>query len=76
MSLMHYDDARPWARALKAKVLAREMPPWGAADGIRKYKNDASLSQAEIDTIVAWADGGAPKGSDTDRQPRIQDPAE
>ena len=66
MSLMHYDDARPWARALKTKVLAREMPPWGAAEGIRKYKNDASLSQAEIDTIVAWADGGAPRGSDAD----------
>ena len=47
MSLMSYNDARPWARAVKTKVLAREMPPWGAESGFREYKNDASLSQAE-----------------------------
>ena len=53
MSLMSYDDARPWARAVKTKVVAREMPPWGADSSIRAYKNDASLTQAEIDTIAA-----------------------
>ena len=66
MSLMIYDDACPWARAVKAKVLAREMPPWGGEPGIREYKNDTSLSQAEIDTIAVWVDGGAPKGHDAD----------
>ncbi|MCH7748769.1 MAG: thiol-disulfide isomerase [Acidobacteria bacterium] len=66
MSLMTYDDARPWARAVKTKVLAREMPPWGADSSIRAYKNDASLTQAEIDTIAAWVDGGAPRGNDAD----------
>jgi mono/diheme cytochrome c family protein len=66
MSLMTYDDARPWARAVKTKVLAREMPPWGADSSVRAYKNDTSLTQAEIDTISAWADGGAPKGNDAD----------
>ena len=66
MSLMSYDDARPWARAVKTKVVAREMPPWGAEPGIQKYKNDASLSQDEIDTITAWVDGGAPNGNDAD----------
>ena len=66
MSLMSYNDARPWARAVKTKVLAREMPPWGAESGFREYKDDASLSQAEIDTLVAWVDGGAPKGHDAD----------
>ena len=66
MSLMTYNDARPWARAVKTKVLAREMPPWGADSRIRAYKNDASLTQAEIDTITAWVDGGAPKGNDAD----------
>ncbi len=66
MSLMTYDDARPWARAVKTKVLAREMPPWGADSSIRAYKNDASLTQAEIDTIAAWVDGGALRGNDAD----------
>ena len=66
MSLMSYNDARPWARAVKTKVLAREMPPWGAESGFREYKNDASLSQAKIDTLVAWVDGGSPKGHDAD----------
>ena len=66
MSLMTYADARPWARAVKTKVLAREMPPWGADSSVRAYTNDASLTQAEIDTIAAWVDGGAPKGNDAD----------
>ena len=66
MSLMTYTDARPWARAVKAKVLAREMPPWGADSSIRAYKNDASLTQAEIDTISAWVDGGSREGNAAD----------
>ena len=66
MSLITYDDSRPWARAVKAKVLAREMPPWGADSSVRAYRNDASLTQAEIDTIAAWVDAGAPKGNDSD----------
>ena len=41
MSLITYDDSRPWARAVKAKVLAREMPPWGADSSVRAYRNDA-----------------------------------
>ena len=66
MSLITYEDARPWARAVKAKVLAREMPPWGADSNVRAYRNDASLAQTEIDTIAAWVDGGAVKGNDSD----------
>ncbi len=66
MSLMTYADARPWARAVKQRVAAREMPPWGAAPGIQEYSNDTSLTQEEIDTIVAWVDGGVPRGDDTD----------
>lgn len=69
MSLMSYEDTRPWARAIKKRVAAREMPPWGAAAGIQEYANDASLSQEEINTIVAWVDGGAPKGNDADLPP-------
>ena len=66
MSLITYNDARPWARAVKAKVLAREMPPWGADSSVRAYKNDASLTQGEIDTIAAWVDAGAPEGNGAD----------
>ena len=66
MSLITYEDARPWARAVKAKVLAREMPPWGADSSVRAYRNDASLAQTEIDTVAAWVDGGAIKGNDSD----------
>lgn len=69
MSLMTYDDVRPWARAVKSKVEAREMPPWGAAPGVQKYKNDPSLSEADIATIAAWVDGGAPRGSEADLPP-------
>jgi len=66
MSLMTYEDARPWARSIKQRVVARAMPPWGADAPHGVFKNDPSLSQTEIDTIAAWVDGGAPKGDDTD----------
>jgi hypothetical protein len=65
MSLLSYQEARPWARAIKAKVLAREMPPWFADPRYGKFKNDRSLSPAEIETLVAWADAGAPQGTGT-----------
>ena len=66
MSLITYDDVRPWARAVKSKVVSREMPPWGADSSVRAYKNDVSLSQDEIDLIAAWVDGGAPRGNEAD----------
>jgi mono/diheme cytochrome c family protein len=66
MSLMTYDDARPYARAIKAKVVARQMPPWGADPAHGTFKNDPRLSEKDIQTIVAWVDAGAPKGDDAD----------
>src|ERR1700733_1647820 len=66
MSLMSYDEVRPWARAIKNKVVARQMPPWYAEGEHGKWRNDRRLSQAEIDTIVAWVDSGAPRGNDSD----------
>ena len=70
MTLTSYEDARPWAKVIKNKVVAREMPPWGADPAHSlKMRNDRSLTQAQIDTIVAWVDGGAPKGSDADLPP-------
>ena len=64
MSLLSYEDARPWAKAIKTKVTAREMPPWGAdMSQTLPMRNDISLSEQQIKTIVAWVDGGAPKGN-------------
>ena len=63
MSLLSYREARPWARAIKAKVEAREMPPWFADPRFGEFSNDTSLSDEQIETIVAWADGGAPEGA-------------
>jgi hypothetical protein len=66
MSLVTYDDARPWAKSIKQRVTARTMPPWGADPAHGVFKNDPRLSDKEIETIAAWVDGGAPKGNDTD----------
>ncbi len=68
MSLMTYEDVRPWARAIKRRTSAREMPPWyiDRHVGIRKFKEDPSLRDEEIDTIAKWVDAGAPKGNPAD----------
>ena len=58
--LLAYDTARPWAKAIKEKVLLREMPPWPAdPNASLKFRNEARLSQKDIDTLVAWVDTGA-----------------
>src|ERR671936_2265382 len=64
MSLITYEDARPWARAIAARVEARQMPPWhiDKTIGIQKFKNDRSLSDDQIDTILRWVAAGAPQG--------------
>ncbi len=71
MSLLSYNDARPWARSIKQRVSKREMPPWflDKTIGIQKYKNDPSLSDGEIATIVKWVDAGAPQGNPADMPP-------
>jgi hypothetical protein len=66
MSLVKFDDARPWAKAIRNRVAARTMPPWGADPEHGIFKNDPRLSDKEIATILAWVDGGAPKGDDKD----------
>ena len=68
MSLLTYQEARPWARSIKAKVTTREMPPWfiDRNIGIQKFKNDPSLSEKEIETLVKWVDAGAPQGNPAD----------
>src|SRR4030095_5071312 len=68
MSLLTYEDARPWARAIKEKVTKREMPPWyiDRNIGITEFKDDPSLSDQEIATITRWVDAGAPMGNPAD----------
>jgi hypothetical protein len=66
MSLMSYNEVRPWAKAIKARILTRQMPPWDAEGEPGKWRNDRRLSQGEIDKIAAWVDAGAPRGDDGD----------
>ncbi len=74
MSLQTYQEARPWARSIRDRVATRNMPPWhiDPAVGIQHYKGDRSLSQKEIDTIVAWASSGAPQGNPADLPPPVK----
>src|SRR5947209_2171172 len=70
MTFLSYEDVRPWAKAIREKVRTREMPPWGAdPERSLPMRNDRSLTQKQIDTIVAWVDAGAPKGHDADLPP-------
>jgi hypothetical protein len=62
MSLVDYESARPWAKAIRESVLTRKMPPWFADPRHGHFANDASLSEQEIGTIKAWVDGGSPEG--------------
>src|ERR1051325_11159215 len=71
MSLMTYAEARQWARAIKTRVLDRQMPPWqiDRTVGIQHFKNDRSLTDSQVDTIVRWVDAGAPQGDPKDMPP-------
>ena len=73
MPLLTFQDVRPWAKSIKARVVAREMPPWhlDKSVGIREFKNDISLSDADINTIVRWVDAGAPQGDPKDTPPPL-----
>jgi hypothetical protein len=73
-SLMDYKSARPWAKAIKTAVLERRMPPWLANPKYGHFNNDRSLSQTEIDTLVAWVDQGAPEGDAKDAPPLVKWP--
>jgi hypothetical protein len=66
MSLATYDEARPWAKAIKEEVLNKRMPPWHAVKGFGDFRNAPPLTQREIDLLVNWVEGGAPKGEDAD----------
>ena len=69
MSLVTYQEARPWAKAIKEAVLTKRMPPWFADPAHGKFSNDRSLARTEIETLVAWADNGAKEGNAKDAPP-------
>src|SRR6185503_3731393 len=68
MSLVTYEEARPWARSIKVRVEQRQMPPWhiDKSVGIQDFKNDRSLSDDQLATIIRWVDQGAAKGDPKD----------
>ncbi len=66
MALLSYQEARPWAKAIREAVLIRKMPPWFADPAHGSFSNDRRMPQEEIDRIVAWADGGAKEGNPKD----------
>ena len=76
MSLLTYEDARPWARGIRQQVLERTMPPWtlDRSVGIQQLKYDRSLSDDEVATLVAWVDAGAPRGNPADLPPHREFP--
>jgi hypothetical protein len=78
MSLLSYDEVRPWARSIRSQVVQRLMPPWHIEKtvGVRHFKNDRSLTDQQIDTITRWVDAGAPLGNPADMPPPRQFPPE
>src|SRR6267378_2985459 len=74
-SMLSYKETRPWAKAIKAAVASRTMPPWFADPRYGHFTNDRSLKQEDIETIVRWVDGGAAEGNFKDAPAPVQWPA-
>src|SRR5438132_6015821 len=75
MSLLSYREVRPWAKSIREVVAERRMPPWLADPHYGQFTNDRSLTQQQIDTILAWVDGGAKEGDPKDLPPAPKFPA-
>src|SRR6516164_219580 len=71
MSLRTYEEVRPWVTSIRLRVSTRQMPPWhiDRGVGVQKFKNDMSLSDEQIETIVNWVDNGARRGNPADMPP-------
>src|SRR6202162_291972 len=74
MSLISYKDTRPWAKAIKAAVILKKMPPWFADPKYGHFMNDRSLKQSEIDTLAKWADTGSVEGDPKDAPAPVEWP--
>jgi hypothetical protein len=66
MALTNYREVRPWAKSIKERVVSRAMPPWLADAHYGQFRNDRSMPQKEIDTLVSWVDAGSPEGDPKD----------
>jgi mono/diheme cytochrome c family protein len=69
MSLTSYKEVRPWAKAIREKVVKREMPPWHADPKYGEWSNDCRLSEKDVTTVAAWVDSGAKEGDPKDMPP-------
>lgn len=76
MSLLTYEEARPWTALIRDRVESRVMPPWhiDRTVGIQDFANDISLSDEDIEMILAWVDAGAPEGDPADLPPPVSWP--
>lgn len=72
MSFLDYKSTRPWAKSIKTAVVSRKMPPWLADPHYGKFDNDRSLPEADLKTLVAWADAGAPEGNPKEAPPPLK----
>jgi hypothetical protein len=66
MSLLTYESSRPWAKAIKAAIVKKQMPPWFADPNYGHFANERRLSDRDIQTISSWVDAGAPAGDAKD----------
>lgn len=69
MPLLNYEQARPWAKAIRSAVALGKMPPWHATQASGVFSNDRRLTDEQRETLIAWADGGAPQGNPKDLPP-------
>jgi hypothetical protein len=72
MSFMTYESTRPWAKAIKAAVLSKKMPPWFADPHIGEFRNAPKLKPSDVTTLTAWVDRGAPEGAPGVKPPAAQ----
>ena len=72
MSFTSYESTRPWAKAIKAAVINKKMPPWFADPHVGRFRNAPQLTQADINTLAAWADNGATEGNAADKPAALQ----
>jgi hypothetical protein len=71
MSLMTYRDAFPWGESVRAEVIAGHMPPWHAQEGANRFKNQPTITAAELDKILVWVSGSYPQGNLQNVPPRV-----
>ena len=75
MSLMNYREVRPWVKSIVKVIQSKDMPPWFASEEFHQvFENERTLSKDEIDTIVKWAEAGAPRGNPKDAPEPIKWP--